>query len=157
MLQKHVNLMVLLFALCWLPLNVLNIVTHLVYDEASEHSAHFAVTSISLTCLGFLSTCMNPLLALSLACSRRSSQASRLHAYISVQLPYSRHGSRGRHGSRRHGHRSSSSVATCGATCSLESLASRRVRNTYTMSLTHDSAPNTGSVTSKQQHIEMYT
>ena len=65
-IQRLLALMVVLYALCWLPINILNIVTHFVY-ETNDNTHHFDISYMCLTLVGYLSTCVNPMLALVLA------------------------------------------------------------------------------------------
>ena len=62
-IQRLLALMVVLYALCWLPINILNIVTHFVY-ETSDNTHHFDISYMCLTLVGYLSTCVNPMFAL---------------------------------------------------------------------------------------------
>ena len=61
--QKYLVTMVLLFAACWTPLNILILVTHFIYENEAN-TGHFDVTFLTFTFFGYLSACLNgPLFA----------------------------------------------------------------------------------------------
>ena len=57
--QKYIITMVMLFAICWCPVNILILVTHFVY-ETDNNVGHFDITYMTFTFFGFLSTCVKP-------------------------------------------------------------------------------------------------
>ena len=59
--QKYVITMVILFAACWCPINLLNIIYNFVYENPDNKGA-FDITYATFTFCGFLSTCTNPVL-----------------------------------------------------------------------------------------------
>lgn len=85
-IQNHMILMVVLFAVCWLPINILIIVTHFVY-ETSDNSQHFDITFMTLTLVGYMSTCANPALAVVLNPKIRERVTEFVHGKL---LPASR-------------------------------------------------------------------
>ena len=60
-IQRVLALMVVLYAICWLPINLLYIVTHFVY-ETSDNEHHFDISFLCLTLVAYLSTCISPVL-----------------------------------------------------------------------------------------------
>ena len=59
--QKYLISMVVLFAMCWCPINILVVVSHFVI-ESPDKTGHFDITYLTFTFFGFLSTCINPVL-----------------------------------------------------------------------------------------------
>ncbi len=77
--QKYMITMVMLFAMCWCPVNILILVTHFVYEN-EDNSGHFDITYLTFTFIGFLSTCINPILFASWRMSDRTKD--RLRGYF---------------------------------------------------------------------------
>ena len=59
--QQYLITMVILYAICWCPINILILVTHFVLEN-EDNSGHFDVTYATLTFIAYLSTCTNPVL-----------------------------------------------------------------------------------------------
>ena len=59
--QRYLAAMVTSFAICWLPVYILTMVTHFVQDD-DDHMKNYDITYITFTFIGFLSTCIKPLL-----------------------------------------------------------------------------------------------
>lgn len=59
--QKYMITMVTLFAICWSPINILVLVTHFVFEN-EDNTGHFDITYLTFTFIGYLSTCINPIL-----------------------------------------------------------------------------------------------
>ena len=77
--QKYIITMVMLFAICWCPINILILITHFVY-ETDDNMGHFDITYLTFTFFGFLSTCVNPVLVGSWLMSNRTKD--RLRGYF---------------------------------------------------------------------------
>ena len=61
MTQRYVMLMVIMFAICWCPINLLNVIYNFVYEN-QDNRGHFDITYVTFIFFGFLSTCVNPVL-----------------------------------------------------------------------------------------------
>lgn len=59
--QKYMITMVMVFAMCWCPINILTLVNHFVLEN-DDNAGHFDVTYLTFTFFGFMSTCTNPIL-----------------------------------------------------------------------------------------------
>ena len=77
--QKYMITMVMLFAMCWCPINILTLVTHFVLED-DDNTGHFDVTYLTFAFFGFLSTCINPVLFASWSMSDRTKD--RLRGYF---------------------------------------------------------------------------
>ncbi|CAK9291228.1 unnamed protein product [Gordionus sp. m RMFG-2023] len=55
--------MVILFAICWCPINILVFVMHFVFED-ENNSGNIDITYLTFIWFAFLSTCINPLLFL---------------------------------------------------------------------------------------------
>ena len=77
--QWYLIAMVVVYALCWLPINILHLVTDFV-RENSDNTHHYDITYITLVFFGLLSTCTNPILFASLRL--KSKARARLCRYI---------------------------------------------------------------------------
>ena len=93
--QKYMITMVMLFAICWCPVNILILVTHFVYENDSN-SGHFDITYMTFTFFGFLSTCTNPVLVGSWLMSNRTKDRLRGYFRFSNRRRSSAHSSTSR-------------------------------------------------------------
>ena len=77
--QKYMISMVVLFAMCWCPINILILVTHFIFEN-DDNSGHFDITYLTFTFFGYMSTCINPVLFASWRMSE--STKDRLRGYF---------------------------------------------------------------------------
>ena len=81
--QKYIITMVILFAVCWCPINLLNIIYNFVYEN-HDTKGNFDITYVTLIFFGFLSTCINPILFASWQISLK--KKNRWCHYLQVSL-----------------------------------------------------------------------
>lgn len=86
--QKYLIAMVVLFAMCWCPVNILSLVNHFVFEN-EDNTGHFDVTFLTFTFFGFMSTCTNPILFASWCMSDQAKD--RLRGYFRFSNRQRRH------------------------------------------------------------------
>ncbi|ELT95621.1 hypothetical protein CAPTEDRAFT_24737, partial [Capitella teleta] len=77
--QKYLISMIVLFAMCWCPINILGLVNHLVLENEGN-AGHLDVTYLTFTFFGFMSTCTTPVLFASWCMSDQAKE--RLKGYF---------------------------------------------------------------------------